>query len=681
MTGATGAGFRLGIDFGTSHTTAILRWPDGHVRPLLFDGSPLLPSAVYAEDDGSLLVGRDAVHAARLDPGRFEGSPKRRIDRDAVALGPREVTVAAMIAAVLGRVKAEAERVSSARIDDVTLTHPAGWTGARLAKLVEACRLAGLPDPAMVPEPVAAAGYFVSVLGRTIPSGSALVVYDFGGGTFDASAVAPAQDGYRVLAMAGLDNLGGVDLDAALLEFVATVHRGQGPEAWQRLEEPQTPADRRHRRHLVEDVRAAKEMLSRAASASIPVPVLELEARVSREEFDALARPLLDRTVSTTADVIRSANLPPERIAAVLLVGGSSRIPLVVDLLRRGTGVAPSTIEQPETVVAEGSVRLASGASGTTRAASTVPAPNPVGPAADPWAATRSPAGIPAGQPAPMSPTAPLPTPVPPVPVSAVPPQWTPASDRTPARTYSGGRVTRQRRRTWIPIVLALVVLLLVGGGAAVALLRPDLLRQLGLAADTGSTAFVRTVPPKWLPANWSSIVDDEQVRSVVPGTATNGGTCTYTGPGAVRVQRDAADVSGCPAADFVKAIEVRDVAVEAELSIAAGCAGMWVRTGTRGYFLAICRDSTIRLHELGDTEVADGNRLIRFAPTFDPANVVVGLLVRDTNFTVYVDGKALQTVSNGDIRSGHIGIGGYAPEQTMDATFTRYRAWAPDQS
>jgi hypothetical protein len=684
MTGATGAGFRLGIDFGTSHTTAILRWPDGHVRPLLFDGSPLLPSAVYAEDDGTLLVGRDAVHAARLDPARFEGSPKRRVDRDTVALGTHEVAVAAMIAAVLGRVKAEAERVSSARIDDVTLTHPAGWTGARLAKLVEACRLAGLPDPAMVPEPVAAAGYFVSVLGRTIPSGSALVVYDFGGGTFDASAVAPAQDGYRVLAMAGLDNLGGVDLDAALLEFIATVHRGQGPEAWQRLEEPQTPADRRHRRHLIEDVRAAKEMLSRAASASVPVPVLELEARISREEFDALARPLLDRTVSTTADVIRSANLPPERIAAVLLVGGSSRIPLVVDLLRRGTGVVPSTIEQPETVVAEGSVRLASGASGTTRAASTVPAANLLTPAADPWAATRSPVGVPAGQPAPLSPTAPMPVPVPPVPISSVPPQWTPASDRTPPRTYGGARVTR-RRRIWIPIVLALV-LLLVGGGAAVALLRPDLLRQLGLASDTGSTdtgstPFVRTVPPKWLPADWSSIVDDEQVESVVAGPATNGGTCTYSGDGVVRVQRDTADVSGCPTAAFVKAIEVRDVAVETELSIAAGCAGMWVRTGTRGYFLAICRDSTIRLHELGDSPVADGNRLIKFTPAFDPGKVVVGLLVRGSNFTVYVDGKAQQTVSNGDIRSGHIGIGGFAPEQTLDATFTRYRAWAPVQS
>jgi molecular chaperone DnaK (HSP70) len=67
--------FRLGIDFGTSHTAAILRWPDGHSRPLLFDGSPLLPSAVYAEPGGRLLVGRDAIHAARLDR---PGSSRRR---------------------------------------------------------------------------------------------------------------------------------------------------------------------------------------------------------------------------------------------------------------------------------------------------------------------------------------------------------------------------------------------------------------------------------------------------------------------------------------------------------------------------------------------------------------------------------------------------------------------------
>ena len=65
----------LGVDFGTSNTVAVARWPDGRARPILIDGSPLLPSAVYAEPDGQLIVGRDAVHSARIDPGRFDPNP------------------------------------------------------------------------------------------------------------------------------------------------------------------------------------------------------------------------------------------------------------------------------------------------------------------------------------------------------------------------------------------------------------------------------------------------------------------------------------------------------------------------------------------------------------------------------------------------------------------------------
>ena len=76
--------FRLGIDFGTSNTVAVLRWPDGRTKALLFDGAPILPSAVYVAEDGGILSGRDAVHSARLQPHRFEPYPKRRIDEQTV---------------------------------------------------------------------------------------------------------------------------------------------------------------------------------------------------------------------------------------------------------------------------------------------------------------------------------------------------------------------------------------------------------------------------------------------------------------------------------------------------------------------------------------------------------------------------------------------------------------------
>src|SRR2546423_4646330 len=119
------AEFALGVDFGTSNTVAMLRWPDGRARPLLVDGSPLLPSAVYADPGGHLLVGRDAVHSARLDPGRYEPNPKRRIDDQSVLLGDRELPVVDLIAAVLGRIGEEARRTTGgAPPGPGTLTRP-----------------------------------------------------------------------------------------------------------------------------------------------------------------------------------------------------------------------------------------------------------------------------------------------------------------------------------------------------------------------------------------------------------------------------------------------------------------------------------------------------------------------------------------------------------------------------
>src|SRR5690242_15795942 len=129
-------GIRLGVDFGTFNTVAVVRWPDGRSRPLLFDGSPLLPSAVYAEPitghspsagPGSLVVGRDAVHSARLEPSRFEPNPKRRIDDGSVLLGDRELAVGELIAAVLRRVRDEWRRTVGEGIPDVTVTFPASW--------------------------------------------------------------------------------------------------------------------------------------------------------------------------------------------------------------------------------------------------------------------------------------------------------------------------------------------------------------------------------------------------------------------------------------------------------------------------------------------------------------------------------------------------------------------------
>ena len=349
------AGPRLGIDFGTSHTVALLAWPDGRVRPLLFDGSPLLPSCVYAQPDGQVLVGRDAVHAARVDPARFEASPKRRIDDGTVLLGDREFTVPALIGAVLTHVASEARRVAGGQVGAVTLTHPAAWGVSRRLALVEGATIAGLPQPALMPEPVAAAHYFAGVLQKPLTAEQGLLVYDFGGGTFDASVVTRAGDGFDVRAVDGIDDLGGIDLDALIVDYAK--RKLEDPPVWARLESPQTTEDRRHRRLLWDDARVAKEMLSRTPSTGLHVPIAAADVEITREAFEDLARPLLEQTVRTTAAVVRWAGLDNSKLAGLFLVGGSSRIPMVATLLQKELGVAPTIIEQPEMVVAEGSLR------------------------------------------------------------------------------------------------------------------------------------------------------------------------------------------------------------------------------------------------------------------------------------------------------------------------------------
>jgi hypothetical protein len=165
------AGFTLGIDFGTSNTVAMLRWPDGRIKPLLFDGSPLLPSAVFAAADGRLIVGRDALHHARFAPASLEPNPKRRIDEDWVLLGEREVEVTDLVTAVLRYVYQEAVRVTGGTVPAVALAHPAGWGPVRRLVLADAARAAGLGEPTFIPEPAAAAHYFTAVLGHRIPPG------------------------------------------------------------------------------------------------------------------------------------------------------------------------------------------------------------------------------------------------------------------------------------------------------------------------------------------------------------------------------------------------------------------------------------------------------------------------------------------------------------------------------
>ncbi|AGZ46472.1 Hsp70 family protein [Actinoplanes friuliensis] len=355
-------GYVLGVDLGTSHTVAMLRWPDGRTRPLLFDGQPLLPSAVYLDTTGRLHVGRDALRLGQAEPDRFEPNPKRHIDAETVLLGGSDVPTADLLAALLGAVAREAV-AATGFLPPAVLTYPAAWGSRRREVLTTALARAGWPPSTrLVAEPVSAARYFADVLRRPVPVGSALAVFDFGGGTLDIAVVrneGVTPEGlptFAVAASGGVDDLGGLDLDAALVDHLGATLEKAEPAAWAALTEPVTLAQWRARRQFWDDVRGAKEMLSRTPQAPVPVPGVERAVHLTRDEFETAAGPLLRRGVEEAGAVITAAGLQPADLAGLFLVGGSSRVPLVARLLHSELGIAPTVLEQPELPVAEGSI-------------------------------------------------------------------------------------------------------------------------------------------------------------------------------------------------------------------------------------------------------------------------------------------------------------------------------------
>ncbi|MEV0393111.1 Hsp70 family protein [Polymorphospora rubra] len=370
-------GYALGVDLGTSNTVAVLRWPDGRTRPLLFDGQPVMPSGVFLDETGRFHVGRDAQRLAQADPARFDPNPKRRIDEAGALLGDREVATVDLLGALLGAVaRAAVEAVGF--LPPAVVTYPAAWGARRREVLATAVGRAGWPpvDPAtvasgeirrgsgtiLVPEPVAAVRYFADVLRRPVPVGKAIAVFDFGGGTLDIAVVRnEGADGggrarFAVVGSGGVAELGGLDLDSALVDHLGQLLATADPQAWRQLAQPATPAQWRNRRQFWDDVRGAKEMLSRSTVAPVPVPGVDQAVHLTRDELERLATPLLRRGVMEAGNVITNCRMTSHELAGLFLVGGSSRVPLVARLLHSELGIAPTVLEQPELPVAEGAL-------------------------------------------------------------------------------------------------------------------------------------------------------------------------------------------------------------------------------------------------------------------------------------------------------------------------------------
>jgi molecular chaperone DnaK (HSP70) len=371
----------LAVDFGTSNTVAaLLPGPGLPARLLTFDHRDALPSAVWLDHDRRLLVGTAAENAAGLDPARYEPNPKRRIDDVQVLLGDTVLPVTDLIAAVLRHVLESARRVTGAP-DRVVLTHPADWHRTRRATLRTAAQVAGWTGRLdLLAEPVAAAAYFAGLPGDR--PGTAIAVYDMGGGTTDTAVLRRTGDGWQVLGDAGLPSFGGLDVDQALLEHIRAA-TGPGRPEWADLARPMSPVARRAARALAVDVRAAKERLSGYAQVDVPLPPGLPDAHVTRAELEGLVRPALGRGVAMLASTIETAGLAPGELSGVYLVGGATRMPILARLIAERVGLVPVAVDRPESCVALGALAAPVHRSGadTTRP----PAPAPTGFAGEPY--------------------------------------------------------------------------------------------------------------------------------------------------------------------------------------------------------------------------------------------------------------------------------------------------------
>ncbi|HWC83907.1 MAG TPA: type VII secretion-associated protein [Pseudonocardiaceae bacterium] len=202
--------------------------------------------------------------------------------------------------------------------------------------------------------------------GPATPPGGPTKPFNGPGGPVPAGQAGIDAGGFRVLATHGDPNFGGADIDQLLLEHVGAAAAKADPDAWRQLVEGREMADRRRRRVLRQDVRGAKETLSRHPYTDVPLPPPFLDAHVTRDDLERLIADPLRRAATLTVDTVTDAGLklpvapdaaPGPRLDAVFLVGGSSRIPLVARLVHERTGIMPTTLDQPETVVARGALR------------------------------------------------------------------------------------------------------------------------------------------------------------------------------------------------------------------------------------------------------------------------------------------------------------------------------------
>lgn len=348
----------VGIDLGTTNSLvgAVV---DGKVRLFEDDNKDeLLPSVVGIDEKGRVIVGRSARNRRLLDPGGTVGSVKRKMGQDVrVQLGKKKYSPAQVSAMILSALLDRAQQRLGERPGRAVITVPAWFDDRQREATRTAGELAGLSVERLVNEPTAAA--------MTYQSGAeeCVLVYDLGGGTFDVSILDRDEGFLEVRSSRGDTQLGGDDVDRALVELVL----GRLGDQRSAID-----ADPRALARLTEAVERAKIALSDRDEVKLFDPFLagkgdaavHLDMPLTRSDVDEVARPFVERTLKCIDDALGDAKVEPSSLQRVLLVGGSSKMPIVASMVSKHIGMPVVVDANADRAVALGASMLAGRAAG-----------------------------------------------------------------------------------------------------------------------------------------------------------------------------------------------------------------------------------------------------------------------------------------------------------------------------
>ena len=356
----------IGIDLGTTNSCVAVMEGGQPVIITNSEGNRTTPSVVAFSKKGERLVGDPAKRQAVTNAERTISSIKREMGSDySVKIDKKKYSPQEISAYILMKLKKDAENYLGQRVTEAVITVPAYFSDAQRQATKDAGRIAGLKVERIINEPTAAA------LAYGLDNGSAqkILVYDFGGGTFDVSVIEIGDKVIEVLATSGDNHLGGDDFDKRVADYLVT--------EFKRAEGIDVSKDKMAMQRVREEAEKAKKELSTAQSVNVNLPFIatdksgpkHMDITLTRAKFNELTADLVDRTRGPVNTALSDAGISKSELNKVLLVGGTTRIPAVQDAVRSMTGLEPGRNVNPDECVALGAAIQGGKLSGESSAA------------------------------------------------------------------------------------------------------------------------------------------------------------------------------------------------------------------------------------------------------------------------------------------------------------------------